>query len=366
MRTRPAVVVPSVVLCVMMVGGCQESGDWNASFVPVDSGGGVAVDIRTELHAGGKVLLPLMSWTPDGAALRVAGIGPVISGPPTQTTLWSVDPTTLAVTTTMTMQTSVPFAAVACYPGATACDLIFASGRVLRRAANGDTATILATTLNGFYVSENGRYFLYTESDEKMRLLDATTGVKTTLTIPDLTKFRPTVALSNDGAEVDVVADGGKSITRHRLSDGSTTTWTRPDEPGWAAEYLIQLKWVGSTLYALVEWKSALERRFIQYPVDGGPAVTLGTIPKGAGGGLFTWRPELHRMLVEVVSAQEVDPDYLTTSRIVRQFELELLSNGVAKRLARSRFGWLNMTLSPDGRTMAYGSGSILVKHLPE
>lgn len=363
MTMRFAVAVLAVGLSSAVLDGCTEP-QWKPSFAPVDSGGGTAIPgLFAELGLSDDAFhQPRMSWSADGSALRIASAGP---GAYTQSTLWSVEPVSRSVTTLLALQTSDPFYGVSCYVGTSDCDVSRNSGRVLRRSVNGDTATIIASTWRGHYVSENGRYFAYADIDRKTWLLDASSGSKITLPAPDLAAFQRLVSVSNDGGEVDVIGSGGLSVTRHNTSDGTATTWTVPAESGFSGS-IKELQWVGSTLYALVGWISASEIRFIQYQVGGGPAVTLGVVPKGLGTGLWSWRPEAQRMVLERITAQDFNPDILDGPVGVRQFELELIHDGVATRVARSGLGWLNMTLSPDGRTMAYGTYAILLKSLPE
>ena len=346
--------------------------------MPVDSGGGAESSLYG--YYGGSSILkyPRFSWSGDGSALMVANTGPRVTTPTTETSLWSVSPVNVEVTKLLTWAQNDEFIAVLCYQGRTDCDLVRYSGRILRRAANGDTTEILRTR-GGFFTSANGRFILHNPAygtfpaggPPNMELLDVQTGVSRATNVHDVSgsygQPRP-AAVSDDGAEVAAVGMDVTRVARYRIAEGTATSWQIPAQQGFTGPQVWDLRWTGSTLHALVRWRNDTQVRFVQYTADGGPEVVLGTMPRGPREGTpeFAWRPELQRLVVPWLSACDIAEEFDPHSCVQAQFELELMRGGVTTRIARNRGGFQDLVMSPDGRWLAHAAFRIMIKELPE
>jgi hypothetical protein len=381
-RSFSAVIALTAAIGLSAIACEETSPRWSPDFSPVDSGLGPAASLYTYYSGSSQFrMYPQISWSADGSALLVASVGPRLVAPPEESSLWAVLPPDAGVNTIMTLPGSDQFIGIRCYTGTTDCDLLRFTGVILRRKANGDTVRLMKTpsrfftSANGRFIVSNPQYGEYPPGGPRMSILDVTTGITTLTTIPDATGLysQPrSVAVSDDGAEISVTNNDFFTITRYRVDNGTPSTWTIAKPVGWTTGYVRDLRYVGATLHALVEWRSGDQMRFIQYAADGGPAIELGTtrhdlrefVPS------FAWRPELQRLVVAPLSRCGVDPSYdpYYYYCLVVQVELELMQGGVTTRVARSSSNLSNLVLSPDGKWLGYafGLGSFAIKALPD
>jgi hypothetical protein len=350
--------------------GCEVSSlePIRATFVAVDSGGGAVVPgIRTQFDTVWRTRRrSRMGWSNDGASLMIAGPDMTLREHPSA--LWSVNVASLSVT--RLLSTTDRFGAVDCYRGTTDCDVLRPAGGLLRRFGDGDTTTLLASSYTEPVISANGRFIVYDTSTAgiETRLLDATTQLNRLMGMSKLSPEPATVAsaLSDDGVELDLAGFEfhvvGPRVIRRNMNTG-TTFWPIPLQPGWADVFVLDIRWVESTLYVLAQSATPSETRWIQYVVGTSASTLLGTTKRGVAIERIAWRPAIATMLVQKLSACDVQSGYPGCAN--RQDELEMLRGGTSTRVARSPVGFPQLTLSPDGRYAAYGSAEISIKQLP-